>query len=117
MVAHINKFRANNGLPALKQSDALVGSARRYAHWMLANDYFGHQPSIRAAGHFRNLGETLAWHSGSKADVGGTLTQWRNSPPHRAVLLSRAFRYVGAAPCRGLLGSMRVTAWVAQFGG
>jgi uncharacterized protein YkwD len=117
MIAHVNKFRANNGLPGLKRSDSLVGSARRYAHWMLAHDYFGHQSSIRAAGNFRNLGETLAWHSGSNADVVGTLSQWRHSAPHRAVLLSRAFRFIGAAPSRGNLGGRHVTAWVAQLGG
>jgi uncharacterized protein YkwD len=117
MIAHVNKFRTNHGLSPLKQSDALIGSARRYAHWMLANDYFGHQSSIQAAGNFRNLGETLAYHSGWKADVGGTLSQWRHSPSHRAVLLSPAFKYMGAAPSRGRLGSGRVTAWVAQFGG
>jgi uncharacterized protein YkwD len=117
MIAKVNKFRASNGVPAVRRSDALVGSARRYAHWMLAHDYFGHQSSIRAAGHFRSLGETLAWHSGSGADVGGTMSQWRNSPPHRAVLLSRAFRYIGTAPARGDLGGRRVTAWVAQLGG
>ena len=38
------------------------------------------------------------------------------SPTHRAILLSRSFRWVGIGLARGRLGSRVVTAWVAHVG-
>jgi uncharacterized protein YkwD len=71
---------------------------------------------IAVAGRFRSAGETLAWHAGSRAQPGGTVNQWMHSPPHRAVLLSSGFRWVGMGMARGRLGSQPATVWVAHVG-
>ena len=117
MIKKVNEMRHSSGLPTLQTSEALVGSARNYARYMLRNDYLGHLSSIQAGGSFRFVGETLAWHNGWKPRVGSTFTQWMNSPPHRAVLMSATYRCIGAGRVRGRLGSSRETAWVAQLGG
>jgi uncharacterized protein YkwD len=117
MIQKVNEMRHSSGLPTLQTSEALVGSARNYARYMLKNDYLGHLSSIQAGGNFLFLGETLAWHTGWKPRVGYTFTAWMNSPPHKAVLLSPTYRFIGAGRVRGLLGRGRETAWVAQLGG
>jgi uncharacterized protein YkwD len=83
---------------------------------MLKNDYFGHLASIRAGGNFLSLGETLAWHGGWKTRIRWTVSGWMRSPPHRAVLMSPTYRFIGAGRARGNLGSRRATTWVAQVG-
>jgi uncharacterized protein YkwD len=117
MIEKVNSMRRANGLPALRASEALVGSSRSYARYMLKSDYFGHLSSIRAGGSFLLLGETLAWHSGWRARVGYTFARWMASPSHRAVLTNPAYRFMGAGRARGRMGSRRATAWVAQLGG
>jgi uncharacterized protein YkwD len=117
MIAKVNEMRRSNGLSTLQTSDALVGSARGYARYMLRNDYLGHLSSIQAGGRFLFLGEILAWHNGWKPRVAYTFSRWMNSPPHRAVLMSPTYRFIGAGRVRGRLGRTRETAWVAQLGG
>jgi uncharacterized protein YkwD len=117
MIQKVNEMRHSSGLTTLEASEALTGSARNYARYMLKNDYLGHLSSIQAGGNFLFLGETLAWHTGWRARVGYTFSQWMNSPPHRAVLLSPTYRFIGAGRVRGRLGSQRETAWVAHLGG
>ena len=117
MIAKVNEMRRSSGLPTLHTSEALVGSSRSYARYMLRNDYLGHLSSIQAGGSFRFVGETLAWHNGWKPRVGSTFSQWMNSPSHKAVLMSATYRCIGAGRVRGRLGSSRETAWVAQLGG
>jgi uncharacterized protein YkwD len=117
MIEKVNEMRRSSGLPTLQTSEALMGSARDYARYMLRNDYLGHLASIRAGGNFKFLGETLAWHSGWRPRVSATFSRWMASPPHRAVLLSPTYRFIGTARVRGRLGRGRATAWVAQLGG
>jgi uncharacterized protein YkwD len=40
-----------------------------------------------------------------------------NSPPHRALILSPGFRWLGAGIARGRLTGRRATTWVLHFGG
>jgi uncharacterized protein YkwD len=65
---------------------------------------------------FRTVGETIAWHSGFQAGPRRTVRQWMASPPHRAVLMSSAFRMVGMGMEPGRLGSRPVAMWVAHLG-
>jgi uncharacterized protein YkwD len=117
MVEQVNAVRAGHGLRALRASPALHRSARRYARWMVRSDYFGHLSRIRAAGDFDLLGETLAWHSGSRPRVGGTVRAWLGSPGHRALLLDPRFRWLGAGMARGRLSGTAATVWVLHLGG
>ena len=115
-IASLNQIRTSNGLAPLRASRSLANSANAYARYMLANDFFGHQARIRVAGQFRTAGETIAWHSGFGAGARRTVRQWMGSPPHRAVLMSSAFRMVGMGMERGYLGGRRTTMWVAHVG-
>ena len=117
MIEKVNQTRRSGGLPTLQVSEALTGSARNYARYMLKNDYFGHLASIQAGGNFLFLGETLSWHGGWRARVGYTFSRWMASAPHRAVLMSPTFRFIGAGKVKGRMGRGRATAWVAQVGG
>ena len=115
-IESLNRIRAANGLASLRPSSSLAGTASAYARYMLRNDFFGHQARIPVASRFRTAGETLAWHSGWNAGPRRTVRQWMASPPHRAVLMSSAFRQVGMGMELGRMGGQATTMWVAHFG-
>ena len=116
MVATVNRARAARGRRPLRGSGALNHSAHRYAVWMLRRDYFGHQSRIRAGGHFRRVGETLALNFGRRALVRRTVRMWLHSPPHRSLLLSSRFRALGAGRAVGVYRGHSATTWVLHFG-
>jgi uncharacterized protein YkwD len=116
MVRAVNDARASHGLKRLRRAPRLERSARAYARWMLRANYFGHQRRIRTRARFRLLGETLAWHSGWRKRVRRTLRAWLHSPPHRALILGRRFRWIGAGTARGHLGGGPATTWVLHLG-
>ena len=116
MVDKINQTRAAHGLPPLRESASLTRSSQRYGHTLMRANRFGHSSRIRASGRFRRLGEILALHRGWKLRRAYTVRAWLNSPPHRSVILSRSFRYVGAWAVKGKMGRGRSTVWVAHFG-
>ena len=116
MVEAVNRARAARGLGPLHPSAALNRSAHRYASWMLREDWFGHLSRIRAGGDFQRIGEALALRYGRRARVRRTVRAWLRSPAHRALLLSRGFRAVGAGHAIGFYGSRRATTWVLHFG-
>ena len=117
MVDEVNAVRAGHGLRSLSAAPVLHRSARRYARWMVRNDYFGHLSRIRAASRFALLGETIAWHSGLRARVAWTVRAWLGSPGHRALLLDPRFRWLGAGMARGRLSGTTATVWVLHLGG
>jgi uncharacterized protein YkwD len=116
MFAMVNKARAAQGLGPLHASGALNRSARRYASWMLREDYFGHLARIRAGGDFGRTGEALALHFGRRARVRRTVRAWMRSPSHRSLLLSGHFRALGAGKAVGRYRGRRATTWVLHFG-
>jgi uncharacterized protein YkwD len=117
MLRAVNAVRAQHGLAAFHGSRSLHRSAGRYARWMLRADYFGHLSRIRASSRFSILGENLAWHPGRRPRVSRTVRRWMHSPPHRALILHPALRWLGAGIARGRLRGRRATAWVLHFGG
>jgi uncharacterized protein YkwD len=116
LTAALNKARAKRGVPALRVSPSLRRSARRYARLMLRRDFFGHQSQISASRRFRRLGETLALHSGWRPRWRLTYRLWMRSAPHRRILLSRRFTWIGVGSARGSMGGGRDTTWVAHVG-
>ena len=112
----LNDVRRAHGLRALGVSGSLSRSSGRYARRMIRRDYFGHASHIEVAGEFRSAGETLAWHSGWRAQPRRTVSRWMHSPGHRAVLLSPQFHWVGMGLAKGKLGSRVATTWVAHVG-
>jgi uncharacterized protein YkwD len=116
MVAKINAYRANRGLPRVRKSKSLTASAERYSWKQMNNGYFGHSSRIQASSKYRRLGEILAYVSGSRARVDQAFRMWLNSGGHRAVIMDRGFRYVGAGVAQGRFRGNRAAIWTVQFG-
>ncbi len=76
---------------------------------MLDADVFSHESPngeafdrrIRRFHVARQLGETIAWGSGSYGTPAGIVGMWLESPPHRAILLDRSFARIGVGRARG----------------
>ena len=115
-VASVNRIRAKHGLRPLRISPSLQRSSRRYAGWMLRHDYFGHQSRISVSGRFHRAGETLALHYGRGVSARWAVRAWMHSPPHRRILLSGHFTWIGISAVRGRMGSHRAVTWVGHFG-
>jgi uncharacterized protein YkwD len=116
MVTKINAYRNANGVPSLRYSPSLGRSSTAFAAHLMATDRFGHDSHIHASSSFSRLGEVLAYYRGWRIVRSAIIRRWLRSSTHRAVLLSRAFRYVGAGRSRGYFGGSRATQMVAQFG-
>ena len=116
MVDKINKVRRAHGIRALRYSPSLSGSSAAFAGYLAATQRFAHGSRINASGRFSQLGEILALMRGWKVRRNRTLRYWLQSPSHRGVLLSSAFRYVGAARSRGTFGGTPSLVWTVQFG-
>jgi uncharacterized protein YkwD len=123
VVRLMNQVRAGHGLPALKASPRLARAADRHSGDMLRHDFFAHESSdgtsflrrVRSYAHARSVGENLALLSGVRGAAGEVVRMWLNSPPHRAVLLSRGFRRVGVGTRSGTLGSQKATVYTVDF--
>lgn len=114
-LAEINGLRAQAGVPALSLNPKLTAAAQGHADDMAAKGYLSHTSQdgrtfvqrIQAAGYtnFTTLGENIArgqqtWHA--------AITNWMNSPGHRANMLSASFKDIG-------LGN-KGRYWVQDFG-
>ena len=105
--------------PALRRAAALKGqrvaSCGDFSHTPCGSEVTA---AVRAAGYrYASFGENLfagTWGQVSARDV---VTEWLQSPPHRANVLQAGFRDVGFAPVRahGLLGDGDVVVWTATF--
>jgi uncharacterized protein YkwD len=119
----VNRFRARNGLGPVHASRALNHAAEAHSRDMLQRDFFDHPssdgtPFERRVRHFARaaaVGETLA--AFSQADGGAALIvqMWIDSPPHRAIMLTGAFRRIGVSRLRGMLGASQQTVVTADF--
>ena len=116
MLAKINSYRASHGLPKVRKSKSLTRSAERYSWKQMRAGYFGHANRIQASSNYRRLGEILAWSQGTSARVSSTFRMWLNSGGHRAVIVDRNFRYVGAGRASGNFRGGKATIWTVQFG-
>ena len=116
VVEKVNNYRAANGLHKLKLSRSLSRSSYAYARQLMRSNRFGHSSRIQASSRFRMLGENLAFSWGKRRSAGIPVRGWARSAPHRAVLLSHSFRYVGVGRVAGRFGSRRATIWVLHAG-
>ncbi|SFH87281.1 CAP domain-containing protein [Planctomicrobium piriforme] len=96
-----NAFRKEEGKGPVEVSDKLQQTANDFAAYMAKTGRYGHQaddqtPSQRASAHgydFCSLKENIAMQFNSVGFSTGALSQaffqvWKNSPPHRANMLS-----------------------------
>ena len=105
----IDRIRVRHGLRALHTNRRLGRAARRHSADMRRRGYFAHDgpdgtPGGRvAAAGYRPaalIGETLAWGTGPLARPRALVRTWMASPPHRATILTPAFREIGVGVAR-----------------
>ena len=120
VIADINAFRAENGLPPLKISPNLSRAAAFMVDDMLAKNYFSHTDSLGRSAFARakqcgytigNVGENLAMGFGAPASGGESpvVSAWRESKKgHREAMLSPTWTVIGV----GFAGGY----WAADFG-
>ncbi|MER6349970.1 CAP domain-containing protein [Streptomyces sp. NPDC001595] len=115
-----NRERARAGLRPLAADPALTTAAQAHSADMVARDFYSHtspdggRPWDRAAAAGstrRSIGENIACGQRSPAEV---VTDWMNSPGHRANILKPDFTHLGV----GFAGGGRSgTYWTQLFGG
>jgi uncharacterized protein YkwD len=92
----MNSVRAAHHLPSLHVNRALARAARSHSSEMARRGQFSHgafEQRLRSYTGSRVIGENLAWMQ--RCDGHKTVSMWLNSPPHRQVMLTRAFRRIG----------------------
>jgi len=117
VVRAINRARGSYGLRALRSHRRLARAADAHTRSMLRSNYFSHgafSQRVRRYVSFRHIGETIAMSTSCSARR--FVRMWLNSPPHRAVLLSRGFRRIGVGRRKGRLGATRACLVTADFG-
>jgi uncharacterized protein YkwD len=116
VVRAINRARHAHGLRGLRSHRRLARAADAHTRSMLRANYFSHgafSQRVRSYVSFRRIGETIAMRT--RCSARKVVRMWLNSPPHRAVLLSRGFRRVGVGRRKGLLGATRACLVTADF--
>ena len=129
VVCAINRQRRRHGLAPLSSQRQLRKAGGRYARDMVSRHYFSHvSPEgrtlgdrLRAIGYLSggtySIGEALGLGSGDRATPASTVKAWMHSPPHRALLLSPAFREIGVGVMPGSpFGGAGAMTYVAEFG-
>ena len=113
----VNDARARHGLKSLRSSNSLHRSASSFAGHLMRTQRFAHSNRIHASSRFRRLGETLAIRVGSRRwRPRAVVRAWLHSAGHRALILSRNFRYAGAGYSRGRFGGRKAVIWVLHLG-
>jgi len=122
----VNGARRATGLPSLRGSRRLGRAAAAQAADMVANHYFAHErpgwtlsSRLRAVGWTRGAGEAIAFGCGGLGSPAAVVSTWMTSPPHRAILLSPAFRRAGIGLAVGSPVAMPCTeagTWVLDAG-
>ena len=111
IVRRVNDVRQQHGLKRLKIAPRLSQAAYAHCGEMMAGSGLSHGAlRSRLARYFSagTYGETIAWMPiGPASGAGAVVRAWMNSPPHRAVLLSRRFDHIGVGARRGTMGGQR----------
>ena len=118
----VNQTRTAHGLSPLSLDPTLVRAARSHSHSMLSGGYFAHGnfAGRMVAFHVRGpfVGENLAWGSGPYASAATVITEWLQSPEHRANLLRPSFTRIGIGAAQGsFLGNAGAIVVTADFAG
>jgi uncharacterized protein YkwD len=101
IIDYTNAERKRYGLPPLEVDDDLVKSARKHASWMA---------SYRRLQHTRQpVAENIAMGQRSSKEA---VRDWMTSRGHRANILNRGYRSIGAAAYRTKSGTIY---WCQQF--
>jgi uncharacterized protein YkwD len=124
IVRAINRERARHDLAKVRSNRRLARAADFHSWEMLDADYFAHESRDGSAFHvrvrrfvsYRSIGETLAMVGRcGKGSARRIVRMWMDSPGHRAILLSSAFRRVGLGKRTGDYGGSRACMVTADF--
>jgi uncharacterized protein YkwD len=133
ILSEINAVRSKHGLPRLVVSAQLATAARTHSRRMALAGFFAHESEsgapfsdrlrryYRSAG-FRSwrAGENLLWAS-PDIDAKRAVQMWLDSPGHRRILLTPAWREIGlsavhTASAPRVFNGLEVTIVTADFG-
>ncbi len=101
LVKYTNAQRARHGLAALEIDKTLMKSTRGHASWMARTRRLAHTS--------RPVAENIARGQRHSRQA---VRDWMNSPGHRANILNRRYRKIGAAAYRTPGGTIY---WCQQF--
>jgi uncharacterized protein YkwD len=118
----VNTTRTAHGLRPLTLDATLTRAARAHSLEMLRGGYFSHGDfhGRMVAFHVRGpvAGENLAWGNGTYAAPATVISEWLQSPEHRANLLRPGFTRIGIGTTQGsFLGTGGATVMTADFAG
>jgi uncharacterized protein YkwD len=111
IISQINSVRSGNHLHAVHFSERLARGAAAWARALVRRNVLEHS----SAAVNRGEGEIIEWHTGSRAFVSRTVSEWWNSLEHRRVMLGREYRHAGAGRAVGDMGGRICTIWVVRF--
>jgi uncharacterized protein YkwD len=122
-VCIINKIRRRRGTRALKNNAQLYDAAQKHANDMVQRKYFSHVSQggtgstarIKSTGYMSGadrwqVGENIAWGTGSYSTPAAIVQSWMNSPGHRQNILRRTYREAGLAIAVGAPAKTRADA-------
>jgi uncharacterized protein YkwD len=125
----VNQQRTGSGLVALTDNAALHRAAQAHSEDMVARSFFSHttpdgaafSTRILAAGYpagARAMAENIAWGSGSLSTPAQIVTNWMNSPGHRANILNGGLHESGIGIAAGApqAGSGQAGTYTQDFG-
>ena len=115
LIRAVNDYRRAHDLPPLRSARSLARTADRTARRIMRTDRLRHSRPINSR--YRRAHENLAWEAGRTRNARRVVRMWEASGSHRAALLSRNVRWIGAGREYGSLGGRRSTVWVLQVGG
>lgn len=95
IIAKINDIRGDHGLRKLRVGPKIQRGAHGWARHLLRTDSFHHS---RLA---PRTGENIAWGTCSWFTPRESVRAWMRSSSHRALILDRRFRTIGAGWVRG----------------
>lgn len=121
----VNWARAQERRSRLAQRPKLERASELKGQRVASCGQFSHTPcgvdvtaAVREAGYrYGVFGENLFVGTWGRITARDVVAAWLASPPHRANVLGRQFRHLGAAPTRatGLLGASDAVVWTATF--
>jgi uncharacterized protein YkwD len=122
-----NQTRASNGLATLCVHEALTQAAQYHSQDMIDKGYFSHNSydgesysaRLERFGYdsYEEVGENIAWGTGTNAYPDSTFQSWMNSSEHQENILFPNYREVGigtaTGECEGYSGC---TMYTVDFG-